>query len=226
MGQHIASTMAQIVCEELGAKWSDMRVNARLQRSEVQRPRAGCADHRRQLVDHDELRRDEPGRRRRTDGIDGRRGRRDGRAGVELVVRDSVIVASEVEEADVVRRCREERQGDQDLHAGRAEGDQAEDAGSVHHDRRVGAAARHPLQDQRHGQVRHRRDAAGHGLWRGGDAAGALRRHGEVGRRQRLRRRCRASSRPSPSTTRPARQPAGSSRSPTPTPTPRRRPRR
>lgn len=26
MGQHIASTMAQIVCEELGAKWTDMRV--------------------------------------------------------------------------------------------------------------------------------------------------------------------------------------------------------
>jgi isoquinoline 1-oxidoreductase subunit beta len=26
MGQHIASTMAQIVCEELGAKWKDMRV--------------------------------------------------------------------------------------------------------------------------------------------------------------------------------------------------------
>src|SRR5256714_7030829 len=26
MGQHIASTMAQIVAEELGAKWSDMRV--------------------------------------------------------------------------------------------------------------------------------------------------------------------------------------------------------
>src|SRR4029077_3842582 len=26
MGQHIASTMAQIVCEELGAKWNDMRV--------------------------------------------------------------------------------------------------------------------------------------------------------------------------------------------------------
>lgn len=26
MGQHIASTMAQIVCEELGAKWGDMRV--------------------------------------------------------------------------------------------------------------------------------------------------------------------------------------------------------
>jgi CO/xanthine dehydrogenase Mo-binding subunit len=26
MGQHIASTMAQIICEELGARWSDMRV--------------------------------------------------------------------------------------------------------------------------------------------------------------------------------------------------------
>src|SRR5579864_3964595 len=27
MGQHIASTMAQIVCEELGASWKDMRVS-------------------------------------------------------------------------------------------------------------------------------------------------------------------------------------------------------
>ena len=26
MGQHIASTMAQIICEELGADWKDMRV--------------------------------------------------------------------------------------------------------------------------------------------------------------------------------------------------------
>jgi CO/xanthine dehydrogenase Mo-binding subunit len=26
MGQHVASTMAQIVCEELGANWKDMRV--------------------------------------------------------------------------------------------------------------------------------------------------------------------------------------------------------
>ncbi len=28
MGQHIASTMAQIVCEELGASWKDMRCNS------------------------------------------------------------------------------------------------------------------------------------------------------------------------------------------------------
>src|SRR5579872_6412424 len=26
MGQHIASTMAQLICEELGANWKDMRV--------------------------------------------------------------------------------------------------------------------------------------------------------------------------------------------------------
>ena len=39
-----------------------------------------------------------------------------------------------------------------------------------------------PSEDQRHGQVRHRRHAAGHGLRRDGHPAGALRRHGEVGR--------------------------------------------
>ena len=27
MGQHVASTMAQIVADELGASWGDMRVN-------------------------------------------------------------------------------------------------------------------------------------------------------------------------------------------------------
>ena len=158
---------------------------ARLQRSEVQRPRARRADHRRQLDDDDELRCDEPRRCRgayRVDGsgrsLDGRAGRRTG--GPRL--RD---LASEVEEVDDVCRHRQERQGDQDLHAGRAQGDQAQDARSVHHDRRLGAAARHPLEDQRHGQIRHRRHAAGHGLRQGRDAAGALRRHGEIGRRQR-----------------------------------------
>lgn len=35
MGQHIASTMAQLVAEELGASWKDMRVQPRLQRSEI-----------------------------------------------------------------------------------------------------------------------------------------------------------------------------------------------
>ena len=40
-----------------------------------------------------------------------------------------------------------------------------------------------PLQDQRHGQVRHRRHGARHALRQAGRAAGALRRDGEVGRR-------------------------------------------
>lgn len=161
---------------------------ARLQRSEVQRSRSGGADHRRQLVNHDEFRGDEPGGRCRPYRADGSGGRSHGPAALLQGPAGGARLhglASEVEEADVVCRHRQERQGDQDLHAGRAQGDQAEDAGSIHHDRRVGAAARHPLQDQRHRQVRHRRDAAGHGLRQGGDPAGALRRHGEIGRRQR-----------------------------------------
>ena len=109
----------------------------------------------------------------------------DGRAGERTRGARRRDHASEVEEVDELRRHRQERQGDQDLHAGRAQGDQAEDSRPVHHDRRLGAAARHPLEDQRHGQIRHRRDAAGHGPWRGRHPAGALRRHGEIGRRQR-----------------------------------------
>ena len=67
----------------------------------------------------------------------------------------------------------------------RPQGDQAEDAGPVHHDRCFGSAARHPVEDQRHREIRHRRHAAGHGLRQGRDPAGALRRHGQDGRRQR-----------------------------------------
>ena len=39
-----------------------------------------------------------------------------------------------------------------------------------------------PVEDQRDRQIRHRRHAAGHGVRQGRDAAGALRRHGEIGR--------------------------------------------
>jgi hypothetical protein len=49
--------------------------------------------------------------------------------------------------------------------------------------RAVGAAARHPVEDRRHGEVRHRCDDAGHALRQAGHAAGALRRQGDQGRR-------------------------------------------
>ena len=80
MGQHIASTMAQIIAEELGALEGHAGP-ARLQRSEVQRPRARRPDHRRQLEHDDELRRDVPRRRRRPDRADQSRRGNDGRAG-------------------------------------------------------------------------------------------------------------------------------------------------
>jgi len=59
--------------------------------------------------------------------------------------------------ADIVKSGKDH----QDVHARRTQGDYAQDAGSVHHDRRVGAAARYSLQDQRHGEIRHRHYAAG-----------------------------------------------------------------
>ena len=145
MGQHIASTMAQIVSEELGSNWKDMRVQLASNDPKFNDPVLGRADHRRQLVDDDELRRDEPRRRRRAYRVDGSRSRhRWAFPPSELVVRNSTDLASEVEEVDELCRHRQERQNHQDLHAGRAEGDQAEDRRSIHHDRRLGAAARHP----------------------------------------------------------------------------------
>ena len=167
MGQHIASTMAQIVSEELGSNWKDMRVQLASNDPKFNDPVLGRADHRRQLVDDDELRCDEPRGRRRAHGIDGSRSRVDGRAGRRTRGARLRDLASEVEEVDELCRHRQERQDHQDLHAGRAQGDQAQDARSVHHDRRLGAAARHSLEDQRHGQIRHRRHAAGHGLRQG-----------------------------------------------------------
>ena len=55
MGQHIASTMAQLVAEELEASWKDMNVVLVFQRPEIQRPDTRRAGDRRQLVDRHEL---------------------------------------------------------------------------------------------------------------------------------------------------------------------------
>ena len=81
MGQHIASTMAQIVSEELGSNWKDMRVQLASNDPKFNDPVLGRADHRRQLVDDDELRRDEPRGRRRAYRVDGSGRRLDGRSG-------------------------------------------------------------------------------------------------------------------------------------------------
>ena len=62
--------------------------------------------------------------------------------------------------------------------------DQAEGAGPTALYRQEYAGARYSGQDERHRRIRHRCRARRHGLRHAGHAAGALRRQGEVGRRQ------------------------------------------
>ena len=165
--------------------WVELEGHAgstRVQRSEVQRPRARRADYRRQLEHDDELRCDEPCRCRGADCADGSRGSLDGCACRRTGRQGLHDYASEVQEVDDVRGNRQERQGHQDLYARRTQGDQAQDRRSVHHDRCFGSTARHSVEDQRYGQIRHRRHAAGYGVRQGRDASGALRRDGQVGR--------------------------------------------
>ena len=184
MGQHIASTMAQIISEELGSNWKDMRVQLASNDPKFNDPVLGAqitGGSWSTMMNFDAMSRaGAAGRMALTEAaaaVDGRAGERTHRQGFGDFAR-------EIEEVDDVRRHRQERQGDQDLYARRTQGDQAEDARSIHHDRPIGAAARHPVEDQRHRQIRHRRHAAGHGVRQDRDAAGALRRHGEIGRRQ------------------------------------------
>jgi len=56
MGQHIASTMAQIVSEELGSNWKDMRIQLASNDPKFNDPVLRRADYRRQLEHDDELR--------------------------------------------------------------------------------------------------------------------------------------------------------------------------
>ena len=225
MGQHIASTMAQLVAEELEVVLEGHGDHAGLERSEIQRSDPRRRSHRRQLEHRNELRRDVSRRRRWPDHAH-QGGGRDARRTGKRTVRERFACAScEVEEEPDLRADRVERQGEPGLVRRRPQGDQAEDAGPVHEDRPIVAATRHSGEDERHRQVRHRRLRAGHAVRQARAAAGPLRRDGEVSRRQRGQEECRASSRPSWSRTRPPRPPAGSSPSRRPTKA-RRRPRR
>jgi CO/xanthine dehydrogenase Mo-binding subunit len=130
MGQHIASTMAQIVSEELGSSWKDMRVQLASNDPKFNDPVLGAqitGGSWSTMMNFESMSRaGAAGRIALTEAAAVSMGVPSG----ELVVRDSVIT--------------------------------------------------HPKSKK----IRHRRHAAGHGLRQGGDAAGALRRHGEVGRRQ------------------------------------------
>ena len=80
MGQHVSSAMAQIVAEELEADWRMMNIQW-WTTTQVRRSRSGGADHRRFVERAHELRRDEPGGRRRAHHVDRCGCCHDGRAG-------------------------------------------------------------------------------------------------------------------------------------------------
>ena len=87
-----------------------------------------------------------------------------GRARAECIAHESRVIHPRAASRFPLPTSSSRRQGDQDLHRRRAQGDQAEDARPVYADRQDRAAARHSRQDQRRDQIRHRHDAAGHGL--------------------------------------------------------------
>ena len=128
MGQHIASTMAQIISEELGSNWKDMRVQLASNDPKFNDPVLGAqitGGSWSTMMNFDAMSRaGAAGRMALTEAAAASMGVPAG----ELVVRDSVIIASEIEEVDDLCRNRQERQGHQDLHARRTEGDQAQDA--------------------------------------------------------------------------------------------------
>ncbi len=157
MGQHISSTMAQLVAEELEASWKDMGIVLASNDPKYNDPDTRRPVDRRELSHRDELRCDVPRRRGRSPHAHQGGCRDDGRAGERIAGAQITRSSCEVEEEPDLCGDREERQGQQGLDGGRAQGDQAEDPGPVHQDRPLAAAARHPVEDQRHLQIRHRR---------------------------------------------------------------------
>ncbi len=145
MGQHIASTMAQIVAEELGASWKDMRVQLASNDPKFNDPVLGAqitGGSWSTMMNFDAMSR--AGAAGRIALIEAAAAAMGVPAG-ELVVRNSTVSHPKSKKSMSVCGHRQERQDHQDLHAGRAQGDQAEDTRSVHHGRRLGSAARYSL---------------------------------------------------------------------------------
>ena len=106
MGQHIASTMAQLVAEELESSWKDMTITLASNDPKYNDPILGAAGYRRQLEHRNELRHDVPRRRRRPDHAH-QGGRRDARRAGRRMLRARIARAScEVEEERDLRADR------------------------------------------------------------------------------------------------------------------------
>ena len=132
MGQHIASTMAQIVAEELGAAWSHMRVNLVGNDPKYNDPVLGAiitGGSWSTMMNFDAMSRA---------GAAGRMALVEAGAGMlgvpagECVAFDSRVSDPKSGKCGQLRRHRQVGQGDESLHRGRTEGDRAEDARSVY----------------------------------------------------------------------------------------------
>ena len=185
MGQHIASTMAQIVSEELGSNWKDMRVQLASNDPKFNDPVLGAqitGGSWSTMMNFEAMSRaGAAGRIALTEAAAASMGVPAG----ELVVRDSTITHPKSKKtmsfADIVKSGKITKTFTPDeLKAIKLK---TPDQYTM-----IGVSVPQldiPAEDQRHGQIRHRRHAAGHAVRPRGDAAGALRRHREGGRRQR-----------------------------------------
>ena len=183
MGQHIASTMAQIVSEELGSSWKDMRVQLASNDPKFNDPVLGAqitGGSWSTMMNFDAMSRaGAAGRIALTEAAASAMGVPAG----ELVVRNSTVSHPKSKKsmsfADIVKSGKITKTFTPDeLKAIKLK---TPDQYTM-----IGVSVPQldiPAEDQRHGQIRHRRHAAGHGLRQGRDAAGALWRHGEIGRR-------------------------------------------
>ena len=178
MGQHIASTMAQVVADELGASWSHMRVNLVGNDPKFNDPVLGAnitGGSWSTMMNFDLMSRV---------GAAGRIALTETGAAMLGVKKDDVVIndfSGRLEDDGQVgqlRGYREVRQGDEDVLARRPEGDRAEDGGSIHLDWPRTAAAGHSIQGERFCEIRHRHVPAGNGVRSRRYAAGALRRKG------------------------------------------------
>ena len=130
MGQHVSSTMAQIVAEELEADWRMMSIQLVDNDPKFNDPVLGAlitgGSWSSVRMNFDAMSR--AGAAGRIALIEARRGD-DGRAGRrDAVVRNSQVIHPQDRQEGELRQDRRRRQGEQDLDRRRAEGDQAQDA--------------------------------------------------------------------------------------------------